>query len=283
LDEADRMLDMGFRPALDRILKTVPEERQTVMFSATMSPSIQAIAQAYQKNVQRILLEQETLTVDSVRQYYAQVEKKDKESTLARLIKDERFDLSLVFVARKHRAADVARALNANGIRAAALHGDLRQSQRDRVMGSYRSGELDVLVATDVAARGIDVKNIDAVINFDIPQDGESYVHRIGRTGRAAETGVSYTFVMSEEMGDMKAIMRLTHTDVARINLQLLDGFVSGKGKKAVTPALVGVVNRPDAFERVLRTENRRQQTTERPASSGRKRRSRGQKRTRYA
>jgi len=233
LDEADRMLDMGFRNDLNKILEAMPKERQTVMFSATMLPDIRKIARTYQRNHEHISVEQEGMTVDTVRQFHAMVDKKMKDSTLVRLIADEGFALSLVFVARKHRAKDVARTLNANGIMAAALHGDMTQPQRDRAMARYRSGELAVLVATDVAARGLDVKNIDAVINYDIPQDTEGYVHRIGRTGRADSTGVSYTFVMPDEVGQLRTITRVTNAHVPGVVLRLADDFVSGKSAKA--------------------------------------------------
>ncbi|MDR3225092.1 MAG: DEAD/DEAH box helicase [Clostridiales Family XIII bacterium] len=233
LDEADRMLDMGFRHDLNKILDAVPTERQTVMFSATMLPDIRKIAKTYQKDHQHINIEQETMTVDTVRQFHAMVEKKMKDSTLVRLIADEGFALSLVFVARKHRAKDVARTLNANGITAAALHGDMTQPQRDRAMARYRNGEVAVLVATDVAARGLDVKDIDAVINYDIPQDTEGYVHRIGRTGRADSTGVSYTFVMPDEVGQLRTITRVTNAHVPSVALRLAEGFISGKSAKA--------------------------------------------------
>jgi ATP-dependent RNA helicase DeaD len=233
LDEADRMLDMGFRDDIKNILNKAPEERQTVMFSATMSSEVLSIAQQYQRDAFEVTIKQEQKTVDTVTQYYAEIHGKKKESTLVNLLGDENFNLSLVFVARKHRADDVAKTLAANNINAAALHGDMRQSQRDRVMGNYKRGNLDVLVATDVAARGIDVNDIDVVINYDLPQDSDSYIHRIGRTGRAKKNGVAYTFLASSEVGKFRQIMKKTKTNVTGVKLQPTEDFVSAKRNAA--------------------------------------------------
>ncbi|MDR3364100.1 MAG: DEAD/DEAH box helicase [Clostridiales Family XIII bacterium] len=273
LDEADRMLDMGFRSALNTILDAIPGERQTVMFSATMPREVRQIAKEYQRNIRQISVEQEHMTVDTVTQFHTMVEKKKKDATLVRLIADEKFALSLVFVARKHRAKDLARTLNANGIKSAALHGDMSQPQRDRAMAQYRSGEVAVLVATDVAARGLDVKNIDAVINYDIPQDPESYVHRIGRTGRADCTGVSYTFVMSDEVGQMRTIMSVTNAHVPNIELKASEAFVSGKSGGAA--AKQAKAEAPAAFERYLKEPYREQPGRVRPSAGRRRKRAR--------
>jgi ATP-dependent RNA helicase DeaD len=232
LDEADRMLDMGFRDDIRSILETVPTERQTVLFSATMPHEILQIAKTYQKEVEKILIAEKQQTVGTVKQYYSHVQWNKKEATLVRLLRDQRYGLSLVFVSRKHMADAIAKTLNANNINAAALHGDMRQNKRDLVMKQYRTGQLNVLVATDVAARGIDVNNIDAVINFDLPQDSDSYVHRIGRTGRAEETGVAYTFLTENERGKFSAMVRRTNAEVPAINLEAAVDFISGKKLK---------------------------------------------------
>ena len=208
LDEADRMLDMGFRPDLNRILDNVPEQRQTALFSATLSPEILAIAGTYQRNPQILRVEQASLTVESVRQYYSEVLKGAKEERLYSLLKEEEFALTLIFVNTKRMAKKLADRMQEKGFRADALHGDMRQSQRERVMQQYRTGKLDVLIATDVASRGIDVSNIDAVINYDIPLDSESYVHRIGRTGRADQSGIAHTLIYPEERAQLKTMMR---------------------------------------------------------------------------
>lgn len=211
LDEADRMLDMGFRPDLNRILESVPVERQTALFSATMSKGILAIAENYQRSPRMLKIEQKSLTVESVKQYYTEVRTGAKESALAALLQKENFELTLVFVNTKRMAEKLSGHLQKCGLRVDALHGDMRQNQRDKVMKQYRSGELDVLVATDVASRGIDVYHIDAVINYDIPIDSDSYVHRIGRTGRADQDGVAYTFIYPREREQLKMMIRSTN------------------------------------------------------------------------
>ena len=214
LDEADRMLDMGFREDLNTILETVPQKRQTALFSATFSPEIMQIAKTYQKDAHFIRIEQETLTVDSVEQFYTEIRGKNKTPTLIHLLREKRYYLCLVFVATKSMAGDLAATLSQNGFKAEALHGDLRQRQRDIVMDKFRRGLVEVLVATDVAARGIDVTNIDAVINYDIPQEYDSYVHRIGRTGRADQQGVAYTFIYPKERQKLREIMLKTHANI---------------------------------------------------------------------
>ncbi len=212
LDEADRMLDMGFRPDLTRILESVPQERQTALFSATMSKGVLDIAKTFQRDAEQLTIAQSSLTVDSVKQYYTEVRTGAKEGTLTRLLQEENFALSLIFVNTKRMADRLALTLQKNGFLADALHGDMRQNQRDKVMAKYRNGELRVLVATDVASRGIDVHHIDAVINYDIPLDSESYVHRIGRTGRADLQGVSYTLIFPREREQLKQMMRSLKT-----------------------------------------------------------------------
>lgn len=208
LDEADRMLDMGFRPDLTRILESVPTERQTALFSATMSKGVLDIARTFQKDAEQLTIAQSSLTVDSVKQYYTEVRTGAKEGALVKLLREEDFGLSLIFVNTKRMADRLATSLQKNGFLADALHGDMRQNQRDKVMAKYRTGELRILVATDVASRGIDVYHIDAVINYDIPMDSDSYVHRIGRTGRAEQQGVSYTLIFPREREQLKQMMR---------------------------------------------------------------------------
>lgn len=208
LDEADRMLDMGFRDDLHRILSVTPKDRQTVLFSATIPQEIILIASRYQKNVQEVHVEQKSLAVETVKHYYAAVYPGWKPAALVELLQVKKFPLSLVFVNTKYMADSLAAQLQQRGIRAEALHGDMKQSQRDKVMKQYRTGELETLVATDVAARGIDVKNIDAVINYDIPMDDDSYVHRIGRTGRATQEGEAYTLLTPEEADRLRQLAK---------------------------------------------------------------------------
>jgi ATP-dependent RNA helicase DeaD len=227
LDEADLMLDMGFRPDLQAILGNTPKDRQTVMFSATMAPEIMDIAKNYQKEINLFRIEQKQRTADTVTQYFSKIPGNKKEATLVTLLRDQKFGSSLVFVSRKHMADKLAKTLIANKINAAALHGDMSQNKRDAVMRRYRNGEVSVLVATDVAARGLDIDNIDVVVNFDLPQDSNSYIHRIGRTGRAEETGIAYTFVTDMEHGKFKSMIRRTNTEVPMIRLRYADDFVS--------------------------------------------------------
>lgn len=215
LDEADRMLDMGFRRDMEKILQAMPSERQTVMFSATFPLEIYSIASQFQKHAEEIRVEQKTPAVETVKQYYTAVEPGGKNDALRSLLKKNDFPLTLVFVNMKHRADKVAVYMQREGFRAAALHGDMNQNQRDRVMKKYRLGELDTLIATDVASRGIDVKNIDAVINYDAPLDNESYVHRIGRTGRAEQEGVAFTLFYEDEADRMRQMISGLKIDIS--------------------------------------------------------------------
>ncbi|MDR0852783.1 MAG: DEAD/DEAH box helicase [Clostridiales Family XIII bacterium] len=229
LDEADRMLDMGFSKDVNTILAHSPKERQTVMFSATMPPEVMKIAETYLVGPQTIKLGDEKRAVDTVAQYYAEVGPKEKEATLVKLLRDSRYQIALVFCSRKHLAKSLARTLEGNGFRAAALQGNMSQAQRNRVMADFKSGRLDILVATDVAARGIDVNNIDVVVNFDLPQDADSYIHRIGRTGRAGKTGDTYAFVSQKESYEFRNIVKRTNSNVQLVRLEAAKNFISLK------------------------------------------------------
>jgi len=208
LDEADQMLDMGFLPDIGTILAKTPENRQTVLFSATMPGPILAISKRFQKDPEFIKISRKDLTVPQVEQLYLEVHSRDKLDVLCRVL--DRYDpkLTLIFCNTKRRVDQVTKRLRARGIRAEGLHGDLKQSRRDRVMTGFRNGTVDLLVASDVAARGIDVQNVDLVINYDVPQDVEYYVHRIGRTARAGKTGRSITFTGPDEIYRLRAIQR---------------------------------------------------------------------------
>ena len=219
LDEADRMLDMGFREDIDMILLATPGTRQTVLFSATINNEVARIAREYQQDAVTIRIGEDIATALSVSQFYIRTESKAKIPTLVKLLQEKKFSCCLVFAGTKAMAETIAEHLMKRGHRAAVLHGDLRQKQRDFVMSQYRGGELDVLVATDVAARGIDVRGIDVVINYDIPQNAESYVHRIGRTGRAQQAGTAYTFVYPKEMQRLREIMFETKANVQPLSI----------------------------------------------------------------
>lgn len=219
MDEADRMLDMGFRDDMDTILESVPQERQTVLFSATLSKEILQIADSYQTDAQKIKIGQEVRTVDSVKQFYVTVGKGGKEKALDTILRQREGEQSLVFVSTKSMADTLSETLFQDGFHADALHGGLRQVQRDRVMARFRKGSTRVLVATDVAARGIDVNDMGAVINYDIPGDSDDYVHRIGRTGRANNSGIAYTFVYPREQGRLKQIIRDTKAPIEELEI----------------------------------------------------------------
>ena len=217
LDEADEMLNMGFREDIDVILEDLPKERQTLLFSATLSPEIKQIAKLYQKNPEQIVTVHKELTIPSTEQYYLEVRESSKLELLCRLIDAKNIKLGLVFCNTKKKADEVATALQTRGYSAEPLHGDMKQSERDRVMAKFRKGAIDILIATDVAARGLDVNDIEAVFNYDIPSDEEYYVHRIGRTGRAGKKGVSYSFIFGRDIYKLKEIERYTKSKIVQM------------------------------------------------------------------
>lgn len=214
LDEADEMLNMGFREDIDVILEKVPEEKQTILFSATIPKEIMDLTNKYQKNPVIIKAVHKELTVPSIEQYYLETSESSKLEVLSRIIDANNIKLSLVFCNTKKRVDDLASNLQSRGYSSEALHGDMRQAQRDKVMTMFRKGNIDILIATDVAARGIDVDDIEAVFNYDLPNDEEYYVHRIGRTGRAGRTGKAYTFVTGREIYKLKDIQRYTKSTI---------------------------------------------------------------------
>ena len=214
LDEADEMLNMGFREDIETILQEIPSERQTILFSATMPKPIMDITKKFQNDAQIIKVVKKELTVPNIEQYYYEVRPKNKPEILARLLDIYNPNLSVVFCNTKRMVDELVDELQGRGYFAEGLHGDLKQSQRDRVMKGFRSGKTEILVATDVAARGIDVDDVDAVFNYDIPQDDEYYVHRIGRTGRAGRTGIAFSFVSGREVYKLKEIQRYCKTRI---------------------------------------------------------------------
>lgn len=214
LDEADIMLDMGFRDDIEIILKTTPKEKQTVFFSATMPKAILELTKRYLKSPEIVKVMHKEMTVPNINQYYVELKQGMKLDALSRLLDLYNPKLSLVFCNTKRAVDDLVSHLHTRGYLAESLHGDMKQNQRDKVMKKFRTGQIDMLVATDVAARGIDVDEIDMVFNYDMPQDEEYYVHRIGRTARAGRAGQAYTFVTGKEIYKIRDIERFTKTKI---------------------------------------------------------------------
>ncbi|WP_165206657.1 DEAD/DEAH box helicase [Weissella sagaensis] len=210
LDEADEMLNMGFLEDIESILKAVPDERQTLLFSATMPAAIKRIGVQFMTNPEHIQIAAKELTTDLVDQYYVRVRDFEKFDVLTRILDVQQPQLAIMFGRTKRRVDELTRGLELRGFNAAGIHGDLTQQKRTQVLKQFKNGEIRILVATDVAARGLDVSGVDYVYNFDIPQDSESYVHRIGRTGRAGAHGTSVTFISNAEMDYLKDIEKLT-------------------------------------------------------------------------
>lgn len=210
LDEADEMLNMGFREDIETILQGIPSEHQTALFSATMPKPILEITDTYQQDATYLKMTRQELTIPLVKQYYYRVNSQIKVEVTSRLLDYYSIQRSLIFCNTKRMVDELSETLKGKGYAAEGLHGDLSQNQRDTVMNRFRSGNLQILIATDVAARGIDVDDVEAVFNYDLPQDIEYYVHRIGRTGRAGNTGTALTFCSQEERKLVNDIQKLT-------------------------------------------------------------------------
>ena len=232
MDEADEMLNMGFLEDMETILSQLPEERQTVMFSATMPPAIQEIARKFQKDPVNVKVVKKELTVPKVTQYYYEVKPKTKVEVMCRLLDMYAPKLSVAFCNTKKQVDELVQELQGRGYFAEGLHGDLKQEQRDRVMNSFRNGATEILVATDVEARGIDVDDVEAVFNYDIPQDDEYYVHRIGRTGRAGRDGIAFSFVVGREVYKLRDIQRYCKTRIIPQAIPSLDDITEIKAEK---------------------------------------------------
>lgn len=229
LDEADEMLDMGFRDDMETILTETPEERQTVLFSATMPKPIMEIARKFQKDAKIIKVVRKELTVSNIDQFYYEVRPKNKTEILSRLIDIYNPKLSVVFCNTKRQVDELISELKGRGYFADGIHGDMKQQQRDRVMDDFRSGKTEILIATDVAARGIDVDGVDIVFNYDLPQDEEYYVHRIGRTGRAGKSGLALSFISGREVYKLKDIERYCKTKILAKPIPSLDDVKNTK------------------------------------------------------
>lgn len=217
LDEADEMLNMGFIDDIKNILKGIPDERQTLLFSATMPKEIRDIATNLMKNPKEIKVKAKEMTVENIDQYFMEIPDRDKFDTLTNHLDINDPALAIVFSRTKKRVDEITEGLQARGFQAEGIHGDLTQGKRMSVLNKFKNGRVEVLVATDVAARGLDISGVTHVYNFDIPQDPESYVHRIGRTGRAGRTGEAISFITPREMAHLKLIEKTTKSKMKRL------------------------------------------------------------------
>lgn len=233
LDEADEMLDMGFIQDIESILNYAQNRKQTLFFSATMPQPIMHIGEKFMHNPEIVRIKAKELTADLIDQYFVRAKESEKFDIMCRLIDVQGPDLALVFGRTKRRVDELTRGLQARGYNAAGIHGDLSQARRMAVLKRFRAGKLDILVATDVAARGLDISGVTHVYNYDIPQDPDSYVHRIGRTGRAGQNGISVTFVTPNEIGYMRTIEQLTKKKMSPLRPPTDDQALHGQLKQA--------------------------------------------------
>lgn len=245
VDEADEMLNMGFIEDIENILKEVPNERQTLLFSATMPKPIQILAKRFMQDPILVSIKNKEVTVPDTRQQYIEVPERQKFDVLCRLLDIQSPDLAIIFGRTKRRVDELSEALNTRGYSIEGLHGDLNQSKRDSVLRHFREGTTQILVATDVAARGLDIAGVTHVYNFDIPQDTEGYVHRIGRTGRAGKAGLAVTFVTPREIGMIRQIEQGIRRRIDRKPIPTFVEVVVGQQKQAVE-RLMGVVEEGD-------------------------------------
>ena len=237
LDEADEMLNMGFREDMELILGQIPGEHQTALFSATMPKPILEITDRFQKDAKLVKVAAKELTIPLVSQKFYRVKNQDKDAACVRLLEYYQPKLTLIFCNTKKKVDELADLLKKQGFQAEGLHGDLSQAQRDVAMNRFRNGGASILIATDVAARGIDVDDVEAVINYDIPQDIEYYVHRIGRTGRAGRKGRSFTFANSREIYKIREIERVCHTTITEKKLPGAAKVLKAKADKYLNNA----------------------------------------------
>nr|WP_245546989.1 DEAD/DEAH box helicase [Evansella cellulosilytica] len=243
LDEADEMLSMGFIEDIETILQEVPGERQTLLFSATMPPKLKTIADRFMNKPVSIAVKAKQLTVENIEQRYIALSEKEKFDTLCNLLDMETPELAIIFGRTKRRVDELTESLSIRGFAVEGLHGDMKQERRDQVIRKFKRGSIDVMVATDVAARGLDVNDVSHVINFDLPQDSESYVHRIGRTGRAGKKGISYSFVTHKEKDHLRYIEESTRQKMKQVDAPTLADAMRGRHKQAVNELKKAVNN----------------------------------------
>lgn len=234
LDEADEMLNMGFIDDINAILENVPAERQTLLFSATMPPAIRKIAETFMKNPEVVKIKSKELTMENIEQFFVKAAEREKFDVLARLLNVHQPELAIIFGRTKRRVDELAQALSIRGYLAEGIHGDLSQAKRLSVLRQFKENKIDILVATDVAARGLDISGVTHVYNFDIPQDPESYVHRIGRTGRAGKSGLAITFVTPREMGYLRIVEETTKKRMTPLRPPTSDEALVGQQRVAM-------------------------------------------------
>lgn len=251
LDEADEMLNMGFKEDIDFILTNVKLKHQTMMFSATISKEIERIANQFLDKPVSIRIAASQLTVSTISQKMIEVKEKDKIEIIARLIDINDYKLVMIFCNTKKTVDEVTSQLLIRGFMTEALHGDMKQMQRDRVMNRFRSGLINILVASDVAARGLDIDDVDVVINYDVPTDEEYYVHRIGRTGRAQKSGLSITLVTRMEKNRLKAIANYSKAVITPMNIPSLEKVIEVRMKRILNKALE-VAKEPNEYQKIL-------------------------------
>lgn len=234
LDEADEMLNMGFIDDMERILKEIPKKRQTMLFSATMPEEILRISRKYMHEPEKVYVDPKKLVVSKIKQVFYEVREEDKIRALTRLLDVEDPQLTLIFCHTKREVDDVSGKLQQMGYSAGAIHGDFTQSFRDETMEKFKKGETDILVATDVAARGLDIPDVSHVINYNIPQNPDGYIHRIGRTGRAGKSGIAITFVTPREYKQLRLIERSARTTISKAKLPSKDEVKKAREKELV-------------------------------------------------
>ncbi|MDV3167209.1 MAG: DEAD/DEAH box helicase [Vigna little leaf phytoplasma] len=244
LDEADEMLKMGFQEALETILRNIPSNRQTVLFSATLPLTIKKIASKYQKDPKILKVQQENLTVKTIEQYYFLIREFDKNKLLVRLLDQKNPDSLIIFANTKRDVDNIFSYLQERDFLVDALHGDLKQNQRQYVMNNFRKNNIKILVATDVAARGLDISDVKIIINYDLPHEHEVYVHRIGRTGRAGKTGIAYSFIGMKKISQLKQLERYLKEKITHLPIPTIEEVNKAK-EHFFQQKIINLINKP--------------------------------------